>query len=118
MNTFEKRAVKLRKDIIAYVEDFLVRANRSIIVPKGALTYMDWDSAVHSNDDRECQLVPETEITMITLAANSDYGTRVRFVDSEGTEIIPASLDTEELLYVVDFLDTMGEEEAPNDEPF
>lgn len=113
MNRFSDRAFELRKDIIAYIEDYLVKANRSIIVEKDNVTYLDWDSATFQAKTKR-QVVPEVEITMITLAANNNYGTMVRFVDGNGNEVLPSQLDTEELLYVVDYLDYLDMKEAPD----
>lgn len=110
MNTFEKRAIKLRKDIIAYIEDFLTRANRSIIVPKGNLTYMEWDASFFPTNPLEHQVVPEVEIAMICLSPEKE----LRFIDVKNNELLPGALDTEELLYVVEYIDTL--DLAPVDE--
>ena len=49
---------------------------------------------------------------MITLTPEKD----LRFIDSRGNEVMPGALDTEELLYVVEYLEYLDEKEAPVDE--
>lgn len=110
MKTFEERITQLRLDMIAYIEDYLAKANRSIIVPLGGLTYMDWDSAFFSTNPEDRQVVPETEITMIYLSQERE----LRFLDANNNEVYPSALDTEELGYVVDYIDTL--DLAPVDE--
>ena len=110
MNIFEDRIINLRKDMIAHIEDYLIKANRSIIVPKGNLTYMDWDSAGFTGHLNAAQVVPEVEISMISLTSKKE----LKFIDANNNEIYPSALDTEELGYVVDYIDTL--DLAPVDE--
>lgn len=120
MNRFSERSTELRKDIIAYIEGYLLKVNRNIIVPKDNVTYMDWDAATPSPNTNECQVVPEVEITMLTMAPEMEDGFkfRLRLLDAKGNEVLPSALDTEELLYIVDFLDFLDATPAPDDQPF
>ena len=110
MKTYEEKVSSLRLDMIAYIEEFLIEANRSIIVPRGHLSYMDWDSATFENSPLGRQVVPEIEIVMIYLSPEK----QVRFLDENNNEVWPSSLDTEEILSVTEYLDEI--ELAPVDE--
>ena len=110
-NALKERGVQLRLDAIAYIKDYLKKVNRSIVVSHGALSYVDWDYATSSDDYDEMQIVPEIEITMITLSREEE----VRFINAKGDLIFPSSFDTEELLYAVDYIDSLVEE-APGTE--
>lgn len=109
-STLKERGTQLRLDAITYIKDYLKKVNRSIVVGHGALSYVDWDYATSSDDYDEMQIVPEIEITMITLSREEE----VRFINAKGDLIFPSSLDTEELLYAVDYIDSL--EEAPGTE--
>ena len=109
MTTFEDKNIELRKSIINYIKGFLIKANRSIIVSKGNLSYMQWDDAFTSVREDEIQVVPEVEITMITLSSEGD----VVFYDAKGNDLLPSALNTEELIYVVDYLDEVNLSDAP-----
>lgn len=109
MNTFESKSIELRKSIINYIKEFLIKANRNIIVGKGNLSYMQWDDAFSSAREDEIQVVPEVEITMITLSSEGD----VIFYDVKGNDLLPSALTTEELMYVVDYLDEVNLSDAP-----
>lgn len=111
MNKFERQAIELRQGIVAYIEDYCRKANRNIIINKGAVTYLAWDYASPSTNEDEIELVPEVEIALIGLSPEGD----VRFVDNKGNEIMPGALDTEELLYVIEFLEYL-DEDAPKAE--
>ena len=110
-NTFNERLSQLRLDAIAYIKDYLVKVNRSIVVGHNALSYVDWDYATSSDDYDEMQVVPEIEISMISLVEKGEVG----FINAKGDLIFPTDLDTEELLYVVDYIDSLVEE-APGTE--
>lgn len=113
MNKFEHQSIKLRKSIIAYIEDYLKKENRSIIVEKGNLSYLAWDEVFPAGDIDAIQCVPEVEISMITLTLEKE----LRFIDSRGSEVMPGAFDTEELLYVVEYLEYLDEKNAaPVDE--
>lgn len=109
MNTFEDKNIEFRKSIINYIKEFLIKANRSIIVGNGNLSYMQWDDAFSSAREDEIQVVPEVEITMITLSSEGD----VVFYDAKGNDLLPSALNTEELIYVVDYLDEVNLSDAP-----
>lgn len=109
MNILERQAIELRKDIVEYIKGYLLKVNRSIIVGKGNLSYLQWDDAFTSTREDEIQVVPEVEITMITLTSEGE----VRFYDAKGNDLMPGALDTEELLYVVEYLDELELNTAP-----
>ena len=108
-SNFTERTAKLRGEILSYIKDYMIKANRSIIVEKGNITYIQWDDAFFSTRPDEVQVVPEVEITMITLTPDKE----VMFVDAKGNEVYPSSMDTEELTYVVDYLDYL-DDSAPD----
>jgi hypothetical protein len=112
MNNFAQRNAELRKDIINYIREYLLKVNRSIIVEKGNLTYMQWDCATPSDKQDEKEVVPEVEIMMITLDSDKE----VVFYDAKGYDVYPSSLDTEELTYVVDYFDYLDEKESGVDD--
>lgn len=109
MNNFQEKNVWFREEVIAYIKQFLLKVNRSIIVSNGSLSYMEWDGAFNSTSRSEIQVVPEVEITMITL--NLDH--EVVFIDAKSNEVLPSALDTEELIYVAEYLDEI-EIDAPD----
>ena len=98
-----------RKSSVARVR--LIPGKGNIIINKGAVTYLAWDYASPSTNEDEIELVPEVEIALIGLSPEGD----VRFVDNKGNEVMPGALDTEELLYVVEFLEYL-DEDAPKAE--
>ena len=109
MNEFEKKNIDLRHEIINYIRDYVKKANRNIIVGKGNISYMQWDEAKVSENEDEIQIVPEVEITMIGL----DPVGGIVFYDVKGNKVYSGAFDTEELLYVVGYLESIEEELAP-----
>lgn len=105
MEKFYKACIDLRTEIIDYIRKFIEKKNRSIIVEKGNITYMKWDCAFKDKEFAQC--VPEMEISMITLTPQKD----VRFIDTAGDIVYPSNFDTEELLWIVDYLEALEEED-------
>ena len=91
---------KLRKSMIANVEEFLKNTNRNIFVKAGDLSYLNYGLATPSTSGDELELVPDIEITM--LAFNKEFG--FIFVDAQGHEGTPGELSTDELWSVCDYL--------------
>ena len=108
MNEFEKKSVSLRNEIINYIRDYVKKANRNIIVGKGNISYLQWDEAKVSENEDEIQIVPEVEITMIGLDSDG-----IVFYDVKGNKVYTGAFDTEELLYIVGYLESIEEELAP-----
>ena len=104
MHNFLKKSTKLRLEVINYITDYLKQVNRDIVAPRGLLTYVDWDYSRQSDEDEITALVPEIEITAICLSR--DRG-ELCFVNAMGEDVRQGSLDTEELIYVADFIDTL-----------
>ena len=108
MNEFEKKSVSLRNEVINYIRDYVKKANRNIIVGKGNISYLQWDEARVSENEDEIQIVPEVEITMIGLDSDG-----IVFYDAKGNKVYTGAFDTEELLYIIGYLESIEEELAP-----
>lgn len=98
-----KMGMDVRNSAIDFIKSYLINANRNIIVGNKELSYIAWDDAFSSSAQTEIQVVPEIEITLITL----DRGGNVTFIDAKGNDVHPSNLDTEELLYVVEYLNKL-----------
>lgn len=109
MHNFLEKSSKLRIEVINYITDYLKQVNRNIVAPRGLLTYVDWDYSRQSDEDEFTTLVPEIEITAICL---SQDGEELYFINSMGEDVHQGNLDTEELIYVADFIDEL-KNEAP-----
>lgn len=105
MHNFTERNCQFRLEIIEYVKDFLRDANRSIVIPKGKLTYMCFDYSQVPTEDFMTSLVPEIELTMMGLDEKGD----LLLTDTTGEWVYTGSLDTEELIYLADFVDELKE---------
>lgn len=103
MHGFLQKSIELRLEVINYITDFVKKANRNLLVPKGELTYLCWDYAQESTEEDMVSLVPEMELTMIGLNQKGE----LFFVDASGEEVHQGNLDTEELIYVADFIDEL-----------
>jgi hypothetical protein len=103
MLNFLQKSTNLRIEVINYITDYLKKANRNIVVPHGALSYLCWDCSQESNEKDYVSLVPEIEITMIALNEKGE----LYFIDATGEEVHQGNLDTEELIYVADFIDEL-----------
>lgn len=106
MHNFTEKSCRFRLEIIGYIKDFLRDVNRSIVIPKGKLTYMCFDYSQPPTEDDMTALIPEMELTMMGL----DEDGELLFNDASGEEVYSGSLDTEELVYVADFVDELKEE--------
>ena len=103
MHGFLQKSIELRLGVINYITDYLKKVNRNIVVPKGALTYLCWDYSQNPTEDDIVSLVPEIELTMICLNEKEE----LYFIDASGEEVHQGNLDTEELIYVADFIDEL-----------
>jgi hypothetical protein len=104
MHNFLKKSTKLRLEVINYITDYLKQVNRDIVAPRGLLTYVDWDYSRQSDEDEITALVPEIEITAICLSQDSG---ELYFINAMGEDVHQGNLDTEELIYVADFIDEL-----------
>ena len=111
MHNFTEKSTGLRLEIIGYIKDFLKEANRNFVIPKGRLTYLCWDCSQPPTESDMVSLVPEMELTMMGLDENGD----LLFTDTTGEWVYQGNLDTEELVYVADFVDEL-KEQAPDSE--
>jgi len=105
MHNFTEKSTGLRLEIIGYIKDFLKEANRNFVIPKGRLTYLCWDCSQPPTESDMVSLVPEMELTMMGLDENGD----LLFTDTTGEWVYQGNLDTEELVYVADFVDELKE---------
>lgn len=103
MHNFLEKSRQLRVEVINYITDFIKKANRNLLVPKGELTYICWDYTQEPKEDNIVSLVPEIEITMIGVNEKGE----LYFVDAFGEDVHQGNLDTEELIYVADFIDEL-----------
>lgn len=106
MNGFLQKSIELRLEVINYIADYLKEVNRNLVVPKGALTYLCWDYAQEPTEEDMVSLVPEMELTLVGLNPKGE----LYFIDASGEEVHQGNLDTEELIYVADFVDELKEE--------
>lgn len=103
MHNFLQKSTSLRLEVINYITDYVKSVNRTLVVPKGALTYLCWDYSQEPKEDDIVSLVPEVEITMICLNEKGE----LYFIDAFGEDVHQGNLDTEELIYVADFIDEL-----------
>ena len=103
MHGFLQKSTELRIEVINYIADYLKEVNRNLVIPHGALTYLCWDYAQESTEEDIVSLVPEIELTMIGLNEKGE----LYFIDASGEEVHQGNLDTEELIYVADFIDEL-----------
>lgn len=103
MHGFLQKSTGLRIEVINYITDYLKEVNRNLVIPHGALTYLCWDYAQEPTEEDFVSLVPEIELTMIGLNEKGE----LYFIDASGEEVHQGNLDTEELIYVADFIDEL-----------
>ena len=100
MKNYIDKVSKLRKEMTADIEEFLLNANRAIIIKAGHLSYVSFDMASSSDKDEVLEVVPDVEIVM--LGYNKEFG--FIFRDAFGHEGTPSELSTDELWTVCDYL--------------
>ena len=111
MHGFLQKSIELRLEVINYIADYLKEVNRNLVIPHGALTYLCWDYAQEPTEEDMVSLVPEMELTLVGLNPKGE----LFFIDASGEEVHQGNLDTEELIYVADFIDEL-KLQAPNSE--
>ena len=103
MHGFLQKSTGLRIEVINYIADYLKEVNRNLVIPHGALTYLCWDYAQEPTEEDMVSLVPEMELTLVGLNQKGE----LFFIDASGEEVHQGNLDTEELIYVADFIDEL-----------
>ena len=111
MHGFLQKSIELRLEVINYITDYLKEVNRNLVIPKGELTYLCWDYAQEPTEEDIVSLVPEMELTLVGLNQKGE----LFFIDASGEEVHQGNLDTEELIYVADFIYEL-KLQAPNSE--
>jgi hypothetical protein len=111
MHGFLQKSIELRLGVIDYITDYLKKVNRNLVIPHGALTYLCWDYAQEPTEEDMVSLVPEMELTLVGLNQKGE----LFFIDASGEEVHQGNLDTEELIYVADFIDEL-KLQAPSSE--
>lgn len=100
MQNYINKVSKLRKEMVADIEEYLKSLNRAVIVKAGHLSYLNYNLASNSTSEDELELVPDVEITM--LVYDKDFG--FTFTDACGHEGTPSELSTDEMWAVCDYL--------------
>lgn len=110
MKNYIDKVSKLRKEMTADIEEFLLNANRAIVVKAGQVSYVSFDMATTSDKEEVLEVLPEIEIVM--LAYNKEFG--FMFTDAYGHEGTPSELSTDELWIVCDYLFDLERQEEKN----